>query len=143
VTLPGAVARGVGAAAGVVVGEASGDIGREADVEVAFTSGTLENVHDPLVFGHPSREATRMPETLRPEEAVRYAMSAVTAAVSAMSGRRDVVWICGPCRLTSPSGTSLGLPSRSSFRGQGQAHVRGFAATVVLLRLDATGLAEP
>jgi hypothetical protein len=44
VTLPGAVARGVGAAASVVVGEPSGDIGREADVEVVFTSGTLENV---------------------------------------------------------------------------------------------------
>ena len=59
--LPWAVARGVGTAAGVVVGEAGGDIRGVTDVEVWLRIGVLENVDESLVFRHARPEATAMP----------------------------------------------------------------------------------
>jgi hypothetical protein len=50
---PGTVARGVGAATGVVVGAAGADVRGEANVVVGFGIGTLQNVDESLVFGHP------------------------------------------------------------------------------------------
>ena len=61
VELPWAVARGVGAAAGVVVGEAGADVRGVTDVEVWLRIGTLENVDESLVFRHARPEATAMP----------------------------------------------------------------------------------
>jgi hypothetical protein len=53
---PGAVTRGVGAPAGVVVGEARRDVGGATDVEVWPRIGILENVDEPLLFRHARRE---------------------------------------------------------------------------------------
>ena len=61
VELPWAVARRVGAAAGVVVGEARGDIRGEADVVARLGSGTLQYVDESLVFRHPHVKATSVP----------------------------------------------------------------------------------
>ena len=50
---------GVGAPAGVVVGEAGGDVRSATDVEVRHRrGGTLENVNELLVSRHARREAT-------------------------------------------------------------------------------------
>lgn len=38
-------------------------VDHQTDVEVALTSGAPQNVDESLVFGHPSREATRMPKS--------------------------------------------------------------------------------
>jgi hypothetical protein len=69
VNLPGAVARGVRAAAGVVVGEAGGDVVRDADVVVGFGMGTFQNVNESLVFGHPKAKATAVPTRWHAERA--------------------------------------------------------------------------
>jgi hypothetical protein len=61
VKLPRAVTRSVGAAAGVVVGEAGGDVRRSTDVEVWFRIGILEDVDESLVLRHARPEATAMP----------------------------------------------------------------------------------
>ena len=53
VELPWTVARSVRAAAGVVVGEARGDVVGETDVIVSSGTGALQNVDDSLAFGHP------------------------------------------------------------------------------------------
>ena len=53
VELPWTVARGVRAAARVVLGEARGDVVGETDVIVSSGTGALQNVDDSLAFGHP------------------------------------------------------------------------------------------
>jgi hypothetical protein len=58
VKVPGAVARGVRAAAGVVVDKACANVRGEADVEVWLEIGSLENVDESLVFRHARRKAT-------------------------------------------------------------------------------------
>jgi Recombinase len=52
VKLPRAVARNVGAAAGVVIGEAGVDVRSVTDVEVWLRIGTLENVNESPVLRH-------------------------------------------------------------------------------------------
>jgi hypothetical protein len=59
----------VGAAAGVVVGEAREDIGRKADVVVRRGSGTLQNVDESLAFAHPLSKATSVPTCWNTEHA--------------------------------------------------------------------------
>jgi hypothetical protein len=62
VEMPRAVARGVGAAAGVVVGEARGDVVRKADVVARLGIGAVQNVDESLVFGHSKAKARSMPK---------------------------------------------------------------------------------
>ena len=61
VELPRAVARGVGTAARVVVGEAGANVRGEANVEMRRRIGALENVDESFVFGHARPEAKAMP----------------------------------------------------------------------------------
>ena len=56
--------RGVRAAAGVMVGEAGGYVVRMADTVVGCWIGTLQNVDESLVFGHPKRQGNVDAETL-------------------------------------------------------------------------------
>jgi hypothetical protein len=56
VQLPGTVARGVRAAAGVVVGGAGGYVVGVADVVMGFGMGTRQHVDESPVVGHPKRE---------------------------------------------------------------------------------------
>jgi hypothetical protein len=69
VKLPRAVAHGVGAAAGVVVGESGVDVRGETDVVACLGSGTLQNVDASLVFGHPLAKATSVPTCSNTEHA--------------------------------------------------------------------------
>ena len=55
-------AGGLHAAAVVVIGEAGGDVRRQADIEVRLGVGTLENVNESPVSRHTRRKATRMPK---------------------------------------------------------------------------------
>ena len=70
VEVPRAVPRGVRAAAGVVVGESGVDVRGETDVEVSLRIGTLENVDESLVFGHPKAKARSAPDHWNAERAV-------------------------------------------------------------------------
>ena len=82
VQLPGTVARGVGAAAGVVIGEAGGDVRGVTDVEVWLRIGVLENVDESLVFRHARPEATAMP-IADVSKLTGFAYGLATMAVSA------------------------------------------------------------
>ena len=61
VQLPGTVPRSVGAAAGIVIGEAGADVRGVTDVERWLRISTLENVDESVGFGHARPEATPMP----------------------------------------------------------------------------------
>ncbi len=62
VTEPGAVARGVRAAASIVVGETGENVRGETDVVVVSCIGSPQNMDKSLVFGHPKANATPVPE---------------------------------------------------------------------------------
>jgi hypothetical protein len=83
VELPGTVARGVRASAGVVVGEPRGGVVREADVVMGFGFGTLQHVDESLVLGHPKAKATAVPKRWNGERAETM-NSATAIAVSAI-----------------------------------------------------------
>ena len=59
--MPGAVARGVRAAAVVVVGETGANVRGETDVVVVSWIGSLQNIDKSLVFEHPKAKATAVP----------------------------------------------------------------------------------
>ena len=129
--MPRSVTRGVGAAAGVVIGEAGADVGREAHVVARLGSGTLQDVNESLISGHPRSEGNVGAETLeretrrRNESAPsRMAISAVRLAV--IAGRiRDAVALDGNDETEPRAWLTVGLPSRTlRFAGSASAAPR-------------------